>query len=167
MVIKRCGIIPCTHYLPLSSSPQTSRRRRTIKVSTAKQKKKINLLLPPINYEISLSGRKTLFGESSLRAPEGIPLRGGNLITLPCNFNLCTFWFLFLRTFGLKLLFLNYSSDFLWSQNTTFFLSCLSFHTKWCFCMLDVCYGIQHGRKMSSQLNVRVYRDRQDIQFGE
>lgn len=40
---------------PLSSSPQTSRRRRTIKVRTAKQKK-INLLLPPINYEISLSG---------------------------------------------------------------------------------------------------------------
>lgn len=91
-----------------------------IKVKTAKQKK-INLLLPPINYEISLSGGEKHYVVSCPREPQRESLCQA-VIWSHCHvISIFALFFLFLRTFRLKLLFLNYSCDFLWSQSTTFY----------------------------------------------
>lgn len=154
--LSHLNLFPLSLLLP--SSPQTS-SRKWIKVRTAKQKEKINLLLPLINYEISLSGGEKHYLVSCLWGPEGIPLPGGNLIT--CHvISICA---LFIS--GLKLFFfLIFFIAALISCGARTQLLGFSFPliSKETFCMLVFLLDIKHtGQRHGSnitQLNMWIYR---------
>lgn len=115
----------------LSPPPQTS-TRKWIKVRTAKQKQKINLLLPRINYEISLSGGE----KNSIRwvVPESPQRESHCEAGTPSHCHVISICALFISG-NIPVLLRSFITVLIswWSKCACFFSS---FHLKavWCFC---------------------------------